>query len=879
MPHTCSWPVVNKMNKTVQNRFFRDYRIKFTVRFRSLKRQGGFMKICYAAVLILTGTCAWTEDPFANLQIMQNNQYPKVFFFRKSEQIGKNAKLDFNTWDRNFSQLMGIMGKVLNNELLSITPRGSEFFKQFKKKHPNQIVLCHYNGNARDPRHDRDLYFDGHWLYYNGAAITRDVPAETGKTEIHVDNPNLFKTNIGRYGNANEDIGLCMLDKNGKPDWHRAEQVKLVSVNKKKKTITVLRAQFGTRPLAFPAGKGYAAAHMHTGPWGKKGNLLWRYNHSITCPRDRNGQRCIDVRVAEIKRQFSPGGPLYGFDGLEFDVLLHHPSKTVQNRGADCNADGAIDNGMIDGRQIYGIGVVEFMRMLRTALGDGKLIMGDGHSGNHNRAFFLNNGIESEGWPNLSDHEIRDWSSGLNRHYFWRENGRKPQFNYIVHKFEKIPEGETLPFSRHRLVFAAAMFTDSAITCSLYPPKVKSGSIPVWDEFWKGEEKKLGWLGRPIGDAVHLADRFPDLMKGKFTSFVPMAEGITVRNGILHCVGRKDKISFLLKKIPVTGNNLTIRICAHGDPMKHYPREIARLMEVELLGGSESLITRELLEYGICYHGEKEQPGIPAGSGATLTFRPFRTANCTKPAYFLHPPGKGGKGYTWFKKKVTIPENGKLEFFTAMGEKSPMRSDGVWFRIEIAETPNGKFRKIFEHKQKANKWIKHCVSLADYSNKLVVLKFISDCGPNDNSTTDHSYWGDIQLVGSEDYDIDEEVINQTLFMSYVNPKPFVSRFFFPKVNRRFADIRITVESTEPVLFESITAHAAPDTVYREFEKGVVLANPGLEPYTFDLAKLLPGKKYRRLKATPAQDTVVNNGQPVGNTVTLAPRDALFLVRQ
>ena len=45
------------------------------------------------------------------------------------------------------------------------------------------------------------------------------------------------------------------------------------------------------------------------------------------------------------------------------------------------------------------------------------------------------NGIESEGFPNLSDWEMHDWSGGLNRHAFWDANARAPALNYINHKF------------------------------------------------------------------------------------------------------------------------------------------------------------------------------------------------------------------------------------------------------------------------------------------------------------------------------------------------------------------------------------------------------------------------------------------------------------
>jgi len=66
---------------------------------------------------------------------------------------------------------------------------------------------------------------------------------------------------------------------------------------------------------------------------------------------------------------------------------------------------------------------------------------------------------------------------------------------------------------------------------------------------------------------------------------------------------------------------------------------------------------------------------------------------------------------------------------------------------------------------------------------------------------------------------------------------------------------------------------------REFENGLVLANPSMQPYTFDLQALYPGYHFQRLQGSTAQDPKVNNGKPAGPTVTLEPRDGLFLVRE
>lgn len=45
----------------------------------------------------------------------------------------------------------------------------------------------------------------------------------------------------------------------------------------------------------------------------------------------------------------------------------------------------------------------------------------------------------------------------------------------------------------------------------------------------------------------------------------------------------------------------------------------------------------------------------------------------------------------------------------------------------------------------------------------------------------------------------------------------------------------------------------------------------------DLARLLPGQKFRRLQGSPGQDPTTNDGSPVTGPVTLGSQDALFLV--
>jgi len=82
--------------------------------------------------------------------------YPRAFFFRSSESVAANPRVSFDRWDAAFSRLMGIEGKVLDEEVPGRSKRNIAFFTRFKRLHPGQLVLLHYNGNARDPRYQTE---------------------------------------------------------------------------------------------------------------------------------------------------------------------------------------------------------------------------------------------------------------------------------------------------------------------------------------------------------------------------------------------------------------------------------------------------------------------------------------------------------------------------------------------------------------------------------------------------------------------------------------------------------------------------------------------------------------------------------------------------
>jgi hypothetical protein len=119
----------------------------------------------------------------------------------------------------------------------------------------------------------------------------------------------------------------------------------------------------------------------------------------------------------------------------------------------------------------------------------------------------------------------------------------------------------------------------------------------------------------------------------------------------------------------------------------------------------------------------------------------------------------------------------------------------------------------------------------------------------------------------------------TRFMTWVNGRDFTSAFYFSTIDADRTDLEFLVEGPEPVWISRVEAYACSDVMCREFERGIVLANPAPHPHAFDLARLFPQCRFRRLRGVPAQDARTNDGSVVGGQVVLGPKDGLFLVRE
>jgi hypothetical protein len=116
--------------------------------------------------------------------------------------------------------------------------------------------------------------------------------------------------------------------------------------------------------------------------------------------------------------------------------------------------------------------------------------------------------------------------------------------------------------------------------------------------------------------------------------------------------------------------------------------------------------------------------------------------------------------------------------------------------------------------------------------------------------------------------------------TWAGEESFTASLYYQDVGPGTVRLRFEVEGEQPLYFERITAHSATDGRYREYEGGVVFANPSTRPYTFNVGRLFPGVTLRRLQRSEKQDPHerVNDGSVVGEELTLQAKDGRFLVR-
>jgi hypothetical protein len=828
-----------------------------------------------------------------NLLVLHGG-YPRALFYRASEWMARNG-MPYDQWDATFSRLDGIVGKALDEEIPGTSIHNIEYFTRFKQLHPDQAVILHYNGSARRPMDAGKRYFAGHWLYFNGSRITGDVPAQAADTVIPVQTTALFSLHVGLYKNRGDDVGICLLTPDGRPDWSHAEQAQLLAINEAQGTLTVRRGVYGTVPRHFPAGGSYVAAHAVGGPVGQDEPMSWYYNHATSCPKDQAGRNCNDALAGELAGIFSAGGALAAFDGIVFDAFPEwlRPLASVPGRGIDTDADGQADRGIVDGVNVWRVGFYEFFRTLRQALGNDRLIMSDG-SGEQAmyRYTGLINGIDSEGWPLSVDRDMSRWSSGLNLNTFWCQNGRTPLLSYATLKVgggDETPFDYIMPLAQARMVIAGCQLTDTGFTFYQPAPDEPDGAYGVYDELWRGLDRQANWLGKPLGEAQHVGLRSPDLLNGRGVRFSPgLFEGAGSQFEVIDG-GRTMKVSsssagatrtnFQLRGLSLPARDLLLNLRVRCDPAQGLPGERARLMSVT------SYCPGDLAHPGDwpnTYVGRAGETEASAG-GADVRIAYNEAINIrgqTHHGYRVEPPsGRAITWVSWERQVVVPPAPARLHFVTGLEHESDRPAKGVTFQVFVQE--GSQSTQLLSAPQVDDFWTLRAADLSPWGGKTVVLRFVSALTRGQIGATIRTCWGDVFVMPGQSGDPIPPAFSTTPFwlLALVDDKSLEVNFYCRDRGPSIADIGFEVEGPEPLYLSALTAHGSPDAVCREFKHGLVLANPSTSPHPFHLGALFPGAHFRRFQGSPEQDPVTNDGRPVGDRVVVPPIDALFLVRE
>ncbi|MCX6896818.1 MAG: hypothetical protein NTZ16_15280 [Verrucomicrobia bacterium] len=367
-----------------------------------------------------------------------------------------------------------------------------------------------------------DSIYPGHCLMKAGTRLTNSLPATTNDAVLYLEDSSLVaksQSGIDSITNTPESYVLLYgLDANGRPDWSRAEHVRLITVDTNASSVTVRRAQLGTGPFAFTNGQAVVARHMMF--WSGQ----WQLNFSLQSPRggpfNLTAAEWFALQVAQI---------LYigDADGVECDVGRWQWGYPANNP-MDCDNDRVADYGYIDGVCSFGLGGQVYQKHLREILGPNKIIQMDGNDAQFGqRGWQYVNGAQMESFPN-GNHFERFSEAFLHFRQWVNNVVPVPAFTYAFSKTTTTLFGHVLDTDgsnvdwHFRVGFAASLLIGmphpfASITDITFDPANPDYNNPnlqedkgfyKWDEYVGGTNdlNSWKWLGSPTGPAAQITN-------------------------------------------------------------------------------------------------------------------------------------------------------------------------------------------------------------------------------------------------------------------------------------------------------------------------------------------------------------------------------------
>ncbi len=425
--------------------------------------------------------------PVADVCHAEPLEFPSAFYFRRPEiDLGFTRFETYEHWENAYVDLQGMILKALDEEVgrLPLT-RIDEYTRRFKRAYPEKFALLHVNGCALRPGSQRlraSEFAPQHWLYGPMSKVLSAIgnkPVET----VKVSSTKEFHLHDGLFHDRPRDFRIVPLHEDGSLDWSRSELARVIS--REGQMLTFRRRRKSAPLRKHAANRAVLLPHISDGPWGNDQQLMWKYNYSTHSPTHL-GRSASDVLFDEIERLLT--STHRHFDGVQFDIM-----KSEVWQPHDANVDGIVDNSRLGGRNTYSEGVNRFLKRLKDRFPD-KIIMAD-QTMLDQRAFNIIDGTEAEGFPYVSDHELKSFATAANALRFW--SGRVSKFNYVNHKFNAVKK----PSARlNRFVLGSCCLFDAKIGLMNFVPfDRETRTFTHWPELKAGAEEPWPWLGRALG--------------------------------------------------------------------------------------------------------------------------------------------------------------------------------------------------------------------------------------------------------------------------------------------------------------------------------------------------------------------------------------------
>jgi len=483
-----------------------------------------------ASIATITGIFILSSinaQPSKDLKIKEasNLVFPQFYSFRGEG--NRKAHTDYDAWVNDIRNTNGVLRKFISEEM-EVNPNSAEWANQYASEHPEKLLLLHLNGEAKNVIDNPDVwrkYFPGHWVYNPGTILKSSVGEKT--TELLVENVSPFMNRKYRGGNGEGQVFqknaipnyalLVKLDEHKQRLWYDSEIIQIIGIDEQQKKLTIERGLCDSKPLPFNSENAYLAP-IEGGIWGK--GMMFFYNMSTDCPKDKNGKAASDVFLEEIYSLFSKTGKLRNFNGIAFDVNYFDVSERLAN--ADTNNDGIKDGGWINGNNNWLKGDYQFLQKMRAAKGQNFIITADGERAANQQAVGVLNGVESEGLVEPAD-GWRGFSHTVNLHQYWDYNNTMdPQFRYVVLKLgNKNDASESERLKRFAIGTACclgAYTTDPEKKLSVRKDDAQNSETNVLPQWMK----QSGALGHCKGDLIHLAESTTDVLNKSLSDLSKM---------------------------------------------------------------------------------------------------------------------------------------------------------------------------------------------------------------------------------------------------------------------------------------------------------------------------------------------------------------------